>query len=326
MPSHLHEALLLLFRNRPALAPELLRDALHVALPDYTEVRIDSADLTDIQPAEYRADMVILLLHGSPVLGIVLEMQLSSDEDKRYAWPVYVANLRARIRCPVCLLVITAQKNVARWAGKAIELGGGNRFVPWVLSLSGVPEITEEDRAKEDPELAVLSAMAHAHHPDPAKSARIALLAQMVSIGLDAERSTLYCDLVMHSLPEAARRALKAMDISKYQYQSEFARRYFGQGKAAGIAEGKAVGIAEGKAAGMAETVLKQLATRFGALSSAVAARIQHANTADLDRIAQRVLTAQTLGEALGRRLRPKAARKSTDSSRRRAGTRSERR
>jgi len=310
MPSHLHEALLLLFRNRPALAPELLRDALHVALPDYTEVRIDSADLTDIQPAEYRADMVILLLHGSPVLGIVLEMQLSSDEDKRYAWPVYVANLRARIRCPVCLLVITAQKNVARWAGKAIELGGGNRFVPWVLSLSGVPEITEEDRAKEDPELAVLSAMAHAHHPDPAKSARIALLAQMVSIGLDAERSTLYCDLVMHSLPEAARRALKAMDISKYQYQSEFARRYFGQGKAAGVAE----------------TVLKLLATRFGALSSAVAARVQSANTADLDRIAQRVLTAQTLGEALGTGLRPKAARKSTDSSRRRAGTRSQHR
>jgi hypothetical protein len=60
MPSHLHEALLLLFRNRPALAPELLREALHVQLPDYTDVRIDSADLTDIQPAEYRADLVVL--------------------------------------------------------------------------------------------------------------------------------------------------------------------------------------------------------------------------------------------------------------------------
>ena len=35
MPSYLHEALLMLFRNRPALAPELLRDALHVELPDY---------------------------------------------------------------------------------------------------------------------------------------------------------------------------------------------------------------------------------------------------------------------------------------------------
>jgi hypothetical protein len=191
MPSHLHEALLLLFHNRPALAPELLREALQVQLPDYTDVRIDSADLTDIQPAEYRADLVVLLLRDTPVLGIVLEVQLSSDEDKRYVWPVYVANLRARIRCPVCLLVIAGDEAVARWAGKAVELGGGNRFVPWVLGPSGVPEITDKERAIEDPELAVLSAMAHAQDPNTDKSARIALLAQMVSLGLDAERSTL---------------------------------------------------------------------------------------------------------------------------------------
>jgi hypothetical protein len=293
MPSRLHEVLLLLFRNRPALAPELLRDALHMALPDYTEVRIDSADLTDVQPAEYRADLVILLLHGSPVLGVVLEMQLSPDEDKRYVWPVYVANLRARIRCPVCLLVITAEENVARWAGKAIELGGGNRFAPWVLSLSGVPEITDKERANEDPELAVLSAMAHARGPDLDKSVRIALLALMVSRGLDAERSMLYFDLVMHSLPEAARRALQAMDASKYEYQSEFARRYYGQGEADGVSEGKAA---------VAEIVLKLLATRYGALPPAIAARVQSASTADLDGIAQRVLTAKTLEDALGTR------------------------
>jgi hypothetical protein len=108
----------------------------------------------------------------------------------------------------------------------------------------------------------------------------------MVSLGLDAERSTLYCDLVLHSLPEAARRALQAMDASKYEYQSEFARRYFGAGKAEG----------------RVEIVLKQLATRYGQLSAAVAARVQGANTADLDAIAQRVLTAQTLDEALGTR------------------------
>jgi hypothetical protein len=56
MPSRLHEVFLLLFRNRPPLAPRMLRDALQFALPSYSEVRIDSADLTDIQPAEYRAD------------------------------------------------------------------------------------------------------------------------------------------------------------------------------------------------------------------------------------------------------------------------------
>ena len=112
----------------------------------------------------------------------------------------------------------------------------------------------------------------------------------MVSLGLDAERSRLYCDLVLHSLPEAARRALQAMDASKYEYQSEFARRYFGAGKAEGVAQGRV------------EIVLKQLATRYGQLSAAVAARVQGANTADLDAIAQRVLTAQTLDEALGTR------------------------
>jgi hypothetical protein len=114
----------------------------------------------------------------------------------------------------------------------------------------------------------------------------------MVSLGLDAERSRLYCDLVLYSLPEAGRRALQAMDASKYQYQSEFARRYYGQGKADGVAEGKAAGVAE--------TVLKLLATRFGALSPAVATRVQSASAVDLDRIAVKVLTAQTLDEALG--------------------------
>ena len=96
--------------------------------------------------------------------------------------------------------------------------------------------------------------------------------------------------MVLHSLPEAARRALLAMDASKYEYQSEFARRYYGQGKADGLAEG------------VAQIVLKLLATRYGQLSAAVAARVQGANTADLDAIAQRVLTAQTLDEALGTR------------------------
>jgi hypothetical protein len=114
MASRAHEALLLLFRNRPALAPELLRDALHLSVPRFTEARIESAELTDVQPAEYRADLVVLLYEGRPVLGIVVEVQLRPDEDKRFSWPAYVANLRARIRCPVCLLVVTVDDGVAR--------------------------------------------------------------------------------------------------------------------------------------------------------------------------------------------------------------------
>lgn len=80
-----------LFRNRPSLTTELLREALHLELPKFTEVRIDSADLTDVQPAEYRADLVVRLLDGVSVLGVVVEVQLSRDEAKQFAWPAYVA-------------------------------------------------------------------------------------------------------------------------------------------------------------------------------------------------------------------------------------------
>jgi hypothetical protein len=126
MPSFHHEALLQLFRNRPRLAPELLHDALQQNLPEFTEARVESADLTDIQPAEYRADLVVLLLNDKPVLGIVVEAQLARDDDKHYAWPAYVANLRARIKCPVCLLVVAVDEHVARWAAAPIDLGGIN--------------------------------------------------------------------------------------------------------------------------------------------------------------------------------------------------------
>src|SRR5262249_3889122 len=96
MPSLLHEALRVLFQNRPALAPELLGEALGVDVPAYREVRIESADLAEVAPAEYRADLVVLLLDEAPVLAIVLEVQLAEDARKRYTWPVYVATVRAR--------------------------------------------------------------------------------------------------------------------------------------------------------------------------------------------------------------------------------------
>jgi hypothetical protein len=64
MVSMKHEGLVALFRNRPTLAPELLQDALGVALPAYTEARVESAEFTQVVPTEYRADLVVLLLEG----------------------------------------------------------------------------------------------------------------------------------------------------------------------------------------------------------------------------------------------------------------------
>jgi hypothetical protein len=301
MPSHLHEALVALFRNRPTLAPELLRDALQMELPPFGEVRPGSADLTDIQPAEYRADLVLLLMKdaavsrsAAPAFGIVVEVQLSADERKRFVWPVYVSNLRARLNCPACMLVVAANERVARWAGQMVEMGGDHRFRPFVLGPSAVPEITDEKQAYEDPELAVLSAMAHGRDATIDTSVRIAAAAQRAVKGLDGDRSKLYYDLIMNSLSEAARRALQTMDMTTYKYQSEFARRYHSQG----IAEGRS----QGERAGRAALVLRLLDTRFGPLQPEVQDRVAAAPICELEAIAERLLTAPTLQEALGTR------------------------
>lgn len=300
MPSQLHEALLYLFHNRPELAPELLRNVLHVELPAYTEARIEAAELSEIQPAQYRADLVVPLYDGKPVLGIVVEVQLAPDADKPFVWPVYVAGLRARIRCRVCLLVVTADDAVARWAQRPIEIGAGNRFQPLVLGPSGVPEVIDPQAAIADPELAVLSAMAHGQDADPQKSLAIALAAMGASVGLDAERSTLYYDLVLASLGEAARKALQSMDPAKYEYQSDFARRY--------LAQGRIEGRAEGKAEGKAEMLRKILAVRFGRVSRDIEQRLAAASADEIDSLVERALKARSLRAVFG--LPPRSHRK----------------
>ena len=239
---------------------------------------------------------MVLLLNGEPVLGIIVEAQLSTDERKRYVWPVYTVNLRARLKCPVCLLVVTADDATARWAAKAVDLGGGNRFVPLVLRPSGVPEVTDEDEARADPELAVLSAMAHGKDRDTDRAVKIAVAAQVAALGLDPDRSRLYFDLVLTSLSEAGRRELQTMDPAKYEYQSDFAKRYVAQGRTEGRSEGRAEGLIEGRAALIAQL----LEARFGSLSEKAKSRLGTAQIDELDAIGKRLLSAKTLEEAMG--------------------------
>jgi uncharacterized protein DUF4351 len=124
------------------------------------------------------------------------------------------------------------------------------------------------------------------------KAVEIALAAQGAVAALDTDRSTLYCDLVLSALSEAALRALEAMDPTKYQYQSEFARRYFGQGKA----EGEAAGKIEGRAA----MALRLLSLRFGTLPEPTETRIRRATLSELDALAERLLRPGGLNDVLG--------------------------
>ena len=281
MPSYLHELLLLLFRNSSKLAPELLQ-RLQVAVPEHNESRVESADLPDIKPAAYHADLVWLLLRNSqPVLGIVVEIQLGVDEDKKYTWPAYVANLRARARCPVCLLVVTVENSVARWADRRIELGGGSRIVPCVIGPSTIPPITDQGDADKHVELAVLSAQAHGKDADAQLAARIASAAIVASASVDLERSQMYLELILQSLSDGAKCVMKTLSLATFEYRSDFALEC----------------IAKGRLEGRAEVILRQLVLRFGGLTSSIEARIRAMDAEQLDCLADRVVTATTLDD-----------------------------
>ena len=231
-----HEILVDLFKNRPSLAAEILVEMLGLSLPAYTEARIASADLTEIQPAEYRADIVVLLFHdGNPVRVVIVEVQLAVDTKKRLSWPAYVTVARAVHGCPAALLVVAPDPAVAGWCGEPIETGvPGFVLCPPVLHHTAVPVVADPEEAARRPELGVLSVLAHGKTEQGATIASVVL---PVVRGLDDDRVRLYCDLIYNSLDEAARRALEV--LMGYEYQSDFAKKYVAQGRTEGRTEGR---------------------------------------------------------------------------------------
>lgn len=70
MPSMQHEILVEIFKNRPSLASEMLEESLEVAQPEYDEVRVESIELTEVQPAQYRADVVTVLYRDKQAVAV----------------------------------------------------------------------------------------------------------------------------------------------------------------------------------------------------------------------------------------------------------------
>jgi hypothetical protein len=239
MPSYLHEVLIKMFQDRPALVADLLAGPLGIGVPAFESARLSAADLTDLSPTEFRADAVVTLnLADRPVFAVVVEVQRSANVRKRYVWPAYVATLYARLQCPAMLLVLCPDSAVAGWCAQRIVVSDpGLVLTPVVLGPEQVPLVTDNKVARRHPELTVLSVLAHGGRSDP--SVFTALFAALDVIDLD--RATLYIDLVLMVLPSAARVWLEEfMTTTPFRYQSDFARRYFGQGEAKGKAEGEA--------------------------------------------------------------------------------------
>jgi hypothetical protein len=282
MVSLKHEGLAKLVRDRPAFAADLLGSLLAVKVPPFSKAQLVDVTLNQVRPAEYRADAVVLFTRKKPVFGAIVEVQLRPKKQKRFSWPLYAVGARARERCPFVVLVVTPSAATAKWAARPIELGGGNQYRPLVIGPDGVPKLTDHARARREPQLAVLSVMAHGRDEVTTATA-IGVAAVKAVSQLPEEQALLYSLLIEANLSEAARKAIE-MQPGLENYFSEAQRRNYERGRAKG----------------KADAVLKIL-TRRGLTPSADQRRriVACTDPATLDRWLDRSLSASSVDDLL---------------------------
>jgi hypothetical protein len=241
----------------------MLRDALGASLPEYVEARSESADLTQIVPAEYHADLVVQLIGQSTesaaashkradrkaVFAIGVEVQLARDARKRFTWPLYAIAARARFKCNTTVLVIAPDPGVARWAAQPIVLGPSSVFQPCVLGPDAIPVVRDPAVTSAAPELGVLSTIAHGRG-DVSLAVEVAHAATegLLRGVSDRDRFVLYSDLIDRALSEAARKAFQMLP-KNYEFQAQIIRQSIAKGRKEGIEKGREEGLVAAKAA-----------------------------------------------------------------------------
>jgi hypothetical protein len=201
--------------------------------------------------------------------------------------------LRAELNCSAMLLVFTADPAVAAWARQPIEIGHpGFRLAPIVIRLDQVPQIRDPDAASQLPHLAVLSAMAH-------PELEIAKVAIDAIEQLPTEQRQLYFDAILDALPAPIRQLMEA-SMLRYEYKSDFARKYYGQGLEEGRRDGREEGRQEGRQEGREEGRQEALRGAVVALARTKVRRLSNEHVAAIDAVSDpSVLTA--LLTALGK-------------------------
>lgn len=106
------------------------------------------------------------------------------------------------------LLVVTPSEATARWAARPIEVGCGT-LTPMVVGPTRVPVVTDVERAKRDPELALLSVMAHGRG-EVTTAVSIATSAVAAAMGLGEDRRVLYLDVIEATLSEPSDRRCRS--------------------------------------------------------------------------------------------------------------------
>ncbi|MBB2911859.1 hypothetical protein FHS43_003132 [Streptosporangium becharense] len=144
MPSPQHDSLIQLFRDRPQLAVEILRDLLGQELPATPLVRLESSTFNTRPSDDIEADLVIVLgPPPSPAHAVVVEIQQDKSKNPRQL-ARYAAALWLLLKCDVTVLVVCPDARAAEHYARPIDSGlTGYRLQAQVLGPGDIPAITD---------------------------------------------------------------------------------------------------------------------------------------------------------------------------------------
>ncbi|GIH78905.1 hypothetical protein [Planobispora longispora] len=292
MPSPQHDSLIDLFRDRPQLAVELLRDLLGHDLPTTTLVREENSTFNTRPSDDLEADLVLVLgPPQAPAHAIVVEIQKDTSKDPRQL-ARYAAAFWLQLRCAVTVLVVCPDVRTAAYYARPIDSGlPGYRLQACVLGPDAIPAITDAHQAAAQPELATLAVMVHGRERKVVEAFAAALA------DLPDDHAPKYYEYAYGmSAPDVRRLLEEIMTSTSWPVYSPFAREHYGRGREEGRAEGRAEGETKGGVREAARMVLLVLATRGLEVPDEVRDRITACtDLARLESWAARAVTARTV-------------------------------
>jgi hypothetical protein len=245
MANELHEALRWWVLRTETFVRLVLR---HMGLPA-NDVMLETTDAHVMAPRlpEFEVDAAVRVLGPSGLVCVMLiEVQLTRDDDKAFTWPGYLGGAAVTHRVLAVLCVLTITSAMARWAEKIHP----DHDRPKTRSLVVGPELWEQwSRAHpEDPTLRLVAWLAgRCVDVSPAE-----LLSHREQVeGLDTERARRYVWLMRAAADRLPPHLREVSMLQPYEpdcffpiYPEEFAA--LKRGRREGMRKGRRKGRLEG--------------------------------------------------------------------------------
>jgi hypothetical protein len=285
MPSVVHELLLEVFRETPALA-EVLRLAQGLRVGAMAP---SDPNMAEVKPVEWRGDAFFVAGDPKkPRRWLILEVQTSVDREKLRTIPMSLELARERHRgASGDVVLVTAGADVARWFDRHPFRYEGPLGTRRTLSVVRV-DLTRLPLKKlldaKRPHLALLAVAAHRKDPHD-KALRVASRACELAAGRRSALRTAIADAILQMVDARLRRELEEV-MQREGYRTDWLQDAFVKGKAEGAAEA------------VREALLRVIAKRGFALSPEMKARIDaQTDLQRLERWLEIAVTAASVAE-----------------------------